>query len=276
MTIFPSSTLVSMLDSLSALGEGTVDLGDVCGGYWKEFMPEGGIETGFPGMLFNGPEMNHLFYDLGLIDIVREAYAEHGVWYGAPIDGGPHYMWATKPIRSVADFKGITCRAYGDVAVLIERLGGAPVFIPHDESFMALQLGTVDAYATNIMVFSTYKHYEVCHYVMTPGVLSLGVGNFGISMKSLDELPEDLATLVKSKAPMLNFANSYMAKNMEYDVLQSGKKLGFEVVQMDPEVVDVMTEVCMVLLDEYAAKSDRCARMVEIVKGMMKQKGYID
>ncbi|MBA7651035.1 Lactate-binding periplasmic protein [subsurface metagenome] len=246
------------------------------GGYWKGFMPEAGIEAGLPMLYRNSHEMNWLFYELGWLEIIREAYAEHGVYYLCPGSYAQVPIWATKPLRTLSDFEGVKIRAVGDMAEMLTDMGAACSFIPHEESYMALQLGTVEAYSTGLSVWESAKHYEVCPYVMWPGVVPVGIESYSISHKSLDKLPEDLDALIKGLGPTLNWKYTYWAESSEAQILAKIADYGGELVYYDDEVIAVFTQAGLDFLDGYVEKNVRCAKMAEILKGLMKERGYLN
>ena len=273
--IFGAGQLVKGPDLLDGLAANTIQAANAYGGYYKGFMPEGAIDAGFPMQYRNYFEAWAVYYDLGLIDLIREAWAEQGAYYMSCADYGPLPIWATKPIRSMEDFKGLKIRAVGDMSTMLERMGAAPVYIPHEEGYMALQLGTVDAYSTGFDCWYSYKHYEMCKYVMSPPVLPTAIANCSLSLIALAELPEDLQTILKNYGVHAAAQYTrYRREKVDY-IIQDMPNVGAEFVEMDADVVQYMTDAGVGFLDEYAAQGGRLAKMVDIIKGYMKSKGYI-
>ncbi|GAI49149.1 unnamed protein product, partial [marine sediment metagenome] len=93
----------------------------------------------------------------------------------------------------------------GELAEILAGMGAACTFLPHEESYTALQLGTIDAYSCGLGFWPSFKHTEICPYVMQPAALPVGVDGRSISMKALEELPEDLSAFIKSQEPVLNW-----------------------------------------------------------------------
>ena len=276
VTVYPVGQLVKSLDILDAMRDGVLDMGTMYGGYYKEFMPEAGMACGFPMILRNSSDMREAYWMLGFGELLAEAYAEHGVYYLNCASYGMVPIWATKPLRTLADFQGVKIRAVGEASDMLGDMGAAVTYIAHEESFTALQLGTIEGYSTGVGLYRSLKHYEVCPYLMMPPVLALGLDTYGISIKTLDALPEDLVAFIKSQGPALDMAQTWMAERDDHAVTGSAEKLGFELVQYEDDVVEAMTEAGLGFLDSYAAKSDRCAKMSDILKGLMKDRGYID
>ena len=275
--LYPPGAIVKSIDVLDALREGVIETANSYGGYWMGFMPEAGIECGLPMVLANAAEATEVFYGLGVIDIMREAYAEHDVYLHSVSAGNEHSFWSTKPVRTMADLQGMKVRAVGETAPMFNMLGAAVTYIPHEESFTALQLGTIDAYATSLAVYDIFKHYEVCPYIMLPPVVPACTDDNLISMRHLNALPDDLRELVISHESTMNWMYWYMLREYHSTLKKSVTDLpGVEIVQMSPELIKEMQAKGAEILAGYAEKNERCAQIVDIYMKFLRGKGYID
>ena len=82
-------------------------------------------------------------------------------------DAGARSLYTTKkPVRSVADMKGLKIRTQKSSIAMesMEALGASPTPISWGELYTALSQGTVDAAENNIPSFVTGRHFEVCKY----------------------------------------------------------------------------------------------------------------
>lgn len=275
LTLYPTGQLVAGPDMLDALAADVVQFCNTYGPYYQNFMPEAAIESGFPMVWKTVGEIDHTYFELGLLDIVREAYAERGVYYLTEAAGGGAFLWATKPVSALADFKGLKVRATGLRSELLATLGAACTYLPHEESFTALQLGTVQAYETAVATYVAFKHYEVCKYVHTPGLLDPGAVGFCVSVKARNALPEDLKLLLEAEGRNISWMFNYLDREAQDLILTNLSNYGAQTVQFSPETVQRMTEIGTQLMETFAKKSARCQKMVDIIKGYMKVKGYI-
>ncbi len=271
-TMYPDGAIVAVTEYLDALRDNTIQLSDFDGCTYKEFVPEGALSTGFPMLFRNANEMYKVFFEEGWADLLTEAFAVHGVHTVWPYSYGQVSIWATRPVRTLADFQGLKIRAIGETSVMLEHMGAAPTYIPHGESYMALQLGTIDAYSTAVVMYTAVKHYEIAPYIMRPGIL-LGMGALGASQKAIDELPEDLRLILEGMMPLRNFHNTWTSEEAESLILGNLADLGAEAVQMDQEVVDMMAAEGLKFLDEYREKSPGSAKMVDNLKAYLATKG---
>lgn len=275
ITLFPAGQIVKVDDYINALRANTVQMATTWGGYYTGYIPEGGLQAGLPMTTRSRTDVQTLFYDYGLLEPIREAFAEKGVHFYSINSLGPIMLWAKRPIKTLADFKGFKVRASGDVAKIFGVIGGGVVSLPHEESFTALQLGTIEGYATPIGHYRDLKHYEVCKYLMTPVIQGASIDAWSISRRALDELPADLRAYVLSQAPVLNWITTWRSEIIDAEVFSSLGKWGAQTVPMADDLQKAITAESMKLLDSYGPKSARLAKMVEIIKKFMKEKGYL-
>jgi len=271
--MYPAGQLVKTADFLDALRENVIQVATTCPPYYKGFMPEAGVLCSFPAAFKEASDQNYIFYELGYLDLAREAYAEHGAYLYCCPPGGNWSLWATKPLVEKDDFKDLKVRAVSPMTEMFSSLGASAVYLPHEESYTALQLGTIGGYTTVPSLYIDLKHYEVCPYIMTPAVQPISVDGYSLSMKALEDLPDDLQTLVKSMAPSLVWKETNLAEVNDRRVLGMGSELGFEVVPMSDDVVAAMEAATLETMEAYASENTRCAQMVEILKGYMTEMG---
>ncbi|HSV81628.1 MAG TPA: TRAP transporter substrate-binding protein [Ramlibacter sp.] len=81
-------------------------------------------------------------------------------------DSGARSVYAKKPLKTVADTKGLKIRVQqSDLWVsLIGAMGGNATPMPYGEVYTALKTGIIDAAENNVPSFETSKHYEAVKY----------------------------------------------------------------------------------------------------------------
>lgn len=81
--------------------------------------------------------------------------------------GDQHFQTRRTPIRSLADFKGLKMRVIQNKAMIdgFKALGSVPAPLPYPEIYTALQQGTVDGTANDVLTVSSAKFYEVIKYL---------------------------------------------------------------------------------------------------------------
>lgn len=84
------------------------------------------------------------------------------------LDAGSRCFYATKPLNSVEDFKGVKFRVmqssiYSDT---VSCLGAVPISMSGNEVYSALQTGVVDGAENNIPRIIDMSHNELCDYLI--------------------------------------------------------------------------------------------------------------
>ena len=175
--IFGDSALGSEKDTVEQVKIGALDMVRVSTASFHGIVPESLI-----------PSLPFLFRD---IDHFRKAmYGAEGDKILAAFDkagfiglclyeSGARSMYAKKPIKSVADMKGLKVRVQpSDLMVgMVNAMGASPTPMPFAEVYTGLKSGLIDAAENNIPSYEETKHYESAPiysetmHVMTPEVL---------------------------------------------------------------------------------------------------------
>jgi TRAP-type mannitol/chloroaromatic compound transport system substrate-binding protein len=276
ITGYVEGAIVPTEDILTATAKGVVPISAYCGAYGTGVMPEGDLESGLPMTWRDGNDVYACMRELGMLDILREAYAEQGVYLLNCSCSGSTSFWLKEPIETVDDLKGVKIRHYGKFAELLNKLGAAATFIPHSDVYMALQLGTIDGSGTAEFFYGMMKYYELCPYYVTfPLLGGASTTNFIIDQDAYNELPQDLKDILEVAGVWTDF--DYNLKTMMRNVEMYGNfsEWGTTPIKMSDEAALEMTEVALEFVDEVAAKSPRCAELADILKDYMRMKGYL-
>jgi len=78
---------------------------------------------------------------------------------------GPGILASKKPIKSMADLKGLNIRATGFSGKVVEKLGASPIAMSQGEAYEALQKGVVDATMCPIETLKGWKQAEAINCV---------------------------------------------------------------------------------------------------------------
>ena len=81
-------------------------------------------------------------------------------------DSGARSVYATKPVRTLADMRGMKLRVMqSDLWVAVARaMGAVATPMPMDEIIAGFKTGLIDAAENNIPTFDSYKQYEAFKY----------------------------------------------------------------------------------------------------------------
>ena len=175
--VFGNSALGSEKDTVEQVKIGALDMVRVNTAAFHGIVPESMV----PSFPFIFRDINHFRNAMSgaagaqiLAAFEREGFIGLALW-----ESGARSVYAKKPIRNLADMKGVKLRVQqSDLWVsLAQAMGANPTPIPMAEVYTALKTGLVDAAENNYPSYETAKHYEAApiysetQHVMAPEVL---------------------------------------------------------------------------------------------------------
>jgi tripartite ATP-independent transporter DctP family solute receptor len=226
--VFADGALGSEKDTVEQVKIGALDMVRVNTAAFHGIVPESMI----PSLPFLFRDMDHfrktMYGPQG--DKVLAAFDKAGFIGLALYESGARSFYAKKPIRSVADMKGLKVRVQpSDLWVsLITDMGASPTPMPFAEVYTGLKTGLLDAAENNIPSYDEMKHYESAPvfsetmHVMSPEVLVF-------SKKIWETLtPQEQAAIRKAaKDSVPYYQKLWEAKERDAraDILKAGAKI---------------------------------------------------
>ena len=274
ITLFTAGQLVPSLEILGALARGTVDIAYTAGNYYTGTIPEGDLEPGSlpPQVIRSKNDARQIWWNMGVDELIREAYAEHGVHFlGNALIDIPVTFWSKRPIPTVADLKGKKFRSFGYVAKTFQKLGATPVHVPHEETYLALQQGIIDGSMTYGNYYRDLKHYEVAPYYTVTPILNMSSMVILASKKSWDDLPDELKAIVNEAFRVFSDDHSHANWWGHEDMVQNLKSLNSTAVTWSPEEVRKLRDAGATFMADIARKNARCAKGIKIIEDYMKK-----
>ena len=195
--VFGNSSLGSEKDTVEQVKIGALDMVRVSTAAFHGIIPE----TMVPSFPFIFRDINHFRKAMAgpAGDKILAAFEKHGFIGLALWESGARSIYAKKPVRNLADVKGMKIRVQqSDLWVsLAQAMGANPTPIPMAEVYTALKTGLVDAAENNYPSYETAKHYEAAPvYSETQHVMSPEVIVF--SKKVWDTLPKEEQQIIRS------------------------------------------------------------------------------
>lgn len=145
------------------------------------------------------------------------------------------FLWTTKPVRTLADLKGLKIRSPGGMQTLyIKALGAEPVFMPLGDVYQAMETGRINGLVTCPPLVLAFKLYEVAKYGVkaTFGCVSEGVV---MNKKFWDKTPPDLQKIIMEVAGN-PFATTHGLDTKTYAVMMKEiASKGVKVYDLPPE-----------------------------------------
>jgi tripartite ATP-independent transporter DctP family solute receptor len=158
--VFSDSSLGSEKDTVEQVKIGALDMVRVNTSAFHGIVPESMI----PSLPFLFRDIEHfrktMYGPQG--DKIMAAFDKAGFVALVMYESGARSMYAKKPIRNLADLKGLKVRVQpSDLWVgLVGALGASATPVPYAEVYTGLKTGLIDAAENNYPSYETAKHYE--------------------------------------------------------------------------------------------------------------------
>jgi len=128
---------------------------------------------------------------------MQEQYAKQNLMMMYPKSAGPYYINTTKPVKTLADMKGVKLYTWGSyVPKLISAAGAVPVSVNMPDIYDSISKGLLDgrfaSYETSIMG----KIYEVAEYWTLGDIGSIMAVPFVMNLDTYNSLPDDIRGIV--------------------------------------------------------------------------------
>jgi len=131
INVAPPGAVVPVSQIFNAVSKGALDFGgEYYSGFHAGIMPEADIETGLPFGWETVEETYDAYFNRGLLQEVKAAYAEHNIYWVPHINPTRYGFGTTFPCPNPETIKGKKIRALGIYGELVRQLGGSPVVIP--------------------------------------------------------------------------------------------------------------------------------------------------
>src|ERR1700722_12897406 len=150
------------------------------------------------------------------------------------MDSGARSLYNTKkPIKTIADLKGLKFRVIGNPIFvdMMNALGGNGVAMGYDQVFSALQTGVIDGAENNppSYVFSNHytaaKYYSLTEHLIVPEVLVF-------SKKAWTQLSRDDQNLIKKFAREAQLEERELWNKYETQAMDKARAAGCQIVEI--------------------------------------------
>ncbi len=184
-----------------------------------------------------------------------------------PIESEP--FWSNKPVKTLADFKGLKVRTSGLSLDFYKKLGAATVTMPLSEVVPSLDKGVIDAceWMTPISDYPAGVH-KVTQYVLK-GLIHqpCHMIELFINRDSWNKLPDDLKQTVMDAVNLTNMRwmteHPYQNAILWQKMIKEGKKGGLIVTDASPEMQKRFFEIGEEMAKEWSAKDPWIKKFID-------------
>ena len=230
--IHPSNAMGDEQQTFEMLSQGSVEYGALGSNDISTYFPKYYISE--VPYVFSSPGDFWKFWQGPGKELSAMIEKERGVRTDGIILRGARYLTANRPIKSVADVKGLKMRLPPVTSwfKIWESLGALPTNIAFGETYMALKTGVVEAQENPPETILNYKFYEAQKYLMaTEHIYS--VARILSSAKWWNTLnKDDQALLTKAMDEGVAYANS-ITKDGDAMFVKELQELGMTLIEVD-------------------------------------------
>ncbi len=271
---FTGGSIVPDAEMMKAVSAGTLDMCEGYGGYWPGAVDIAAIESGLPGSWTSYDEARYIFDTKGLRDLVREAYAEQNVHYFGPVFGGSYDLLTKEPVKTLDDLKTMKIRATPSVAAILQKLDIPTVFMPGSELYVGLGTGAIDGVIYGgPSEYKQLKLYEAAKYYTYLNLVDPGYTDD--VLMNLDKWN----SLSDAQKKIMEMAYETHASNLHNWIVSDNLKAASEGImefsRLPAEDTAALVAAAQAVWDEEAAKSERAAKAIEILRSTAKAAGRL-
>ncbi len=217
-------------EMLSLVQRGTLDVLSSTGAYFTDKMAEGVYLDYFEGPV---SEMRKG----GVIDFFDKIQQERtGVkLLGLPSGLVGYAIFTKKPVKSLADFKGMKLRGTPTYLPIAESLGASMVRMPYSDLYAGLERGVVEGYFSPIIGTLGAKFYEQICCIIKPFFWTVRTWLY-FNLKTWNKLtPEQQKLLTEAAIETEKWGPAHFDKyiDAEHDTLV--EKHGMQIIELPPE-----------------------------------------
>ena len=259
----PAGQVVPAFEVLDATHKKVIDGHHSWAGYWVGKNKAGILFTGAPGALgMDFLDVMGWHYDGGGFDLYQEYYQKElklNVIAFPILPSGPQaFGWFKRPIKNLADFKGLKCRQTGMAAEVWNRMGVTTVNLPGGEIMPAAQRGVIDcAEWVGGVEDLRFGFQNLWKYHYTPGIHeSVTIGELVINndiWKSLSPVHQEIVRSASTEA-FYRWWAKWQKQNAEA-VKELQEKHGVQVLRTPPDILIAFLKTWDQIAAEEAQKN---------------------
>jgi TRAP-type C4-dicarboxylate transport system substrate-binding protein len=161
-----------------------------------------------------------------------------------------------KPVKTMADLKGLKIRSHGFSAKTVKALGGTPVAMPMPETYQSLQKGVVDGAVYPLEANKGWKLGEVVKYATLNYAMAYTTGFYVVMNKAKwNSLPKDIQKIIKqiNKEWITKHGQAWVDSDIEGSKFLISK--GGKLIELSPAEAKKWVATVQPVLDEYAKEA---------------------
>jgi len=201
MKIFWAGSLAKTMELPHAVRTGTADMALLVTCYFSDRFPSmaANLECMFLAPVTIGEGVEPYRKIFNEFPQVRNEYKKQNQKLLALFEYAEMGVISKKPIKTLADAKGVRIRAAGSILPKVFKIGGfIPTSIPSTEAYDAASRGVVDAIICSGDTGTKYKWYEVCkHFTRVRIIAPFLTYSINANLDVWNKLPSDIKDIIE-------------------------------------------------------------------------------
>jgi TRAP-type C4-dicarboxylate transport system substrate-binding protein len=170
---------------------------------------------------------------------------------------GPGILASRKNVASLEEIRGMKIRCTGLSAKLAKYLGAAPVAMPQNQAYEALQKGVVEGTFCPIEVLKGWKQAEVIDHVIQTKALGYTTAMFVVmNKKKYESLPADIRKVFDEVAEEWVDVHGNVWNDADKEGMKYTKELGKNIHGLSPEQERKWAQSVSPIVIEYQSKME--------------------
>jgi len=262
---YAAGVLVGALEVTDSVRMGTIDVAHCSPAYQMGKLPAAPLFAYIPFGMDAVPYLTWIYENEGM-ELYKKLYEPYKLGFSAPCGIIPteNLAWSNKPIKTMADFKGLKFRTSGFWGEILSQAGASVMMLPAGEIYEALQRNVLDAGEFSIPSMDRdLSFHETAKYLLVPGIHQPSTFlDITINKRSWANLPDDLKEIVKTAAQATTMKMLIHCIDKDIDALAFFKEKGVKIQYLSPEIQKELSKTAAALMDKKAANDDFFAKVL--------------
>jgi len=231
---FWGGSLLSADNSVHELRHGVADIALITPIYMRAGMHAVKMQAGFYGGVRAIPDQVAVYRCLARAFPVLDRELDGVVTLAVQGGNLPNVLTRERPVRSLADLRGLRLRAPSELVPVLRSLGVDVVAMPMGDVYSAISKGVLDGVVAPPDTLRSLHFTEVTRYLNRLEIARGAYPARAISRQAFDRLPADLQQILLDAAPVWEGALSAELVRAEAAGLEAGRAENIEVIAFAP------------------------------------------
>jgi TRAP-type mannitol/chloroaromatic compound transport system substrate-binding protein len=253
---------------LDAVGRRVVEMGYGAQVYWRGRFPVTQWTWGIPFAFSRLDHYDYLWWEAGLNDLVKEAFATANVAFLGPIHSDEWGATLSRtPIRRLEDYRGLKIRSFGIGGEIWRAHGASIVTLPGEELYTGLATGVIDgANWGSPYGFVATKLHEAAKFYCGPSLIVSDAEDMFMNLDAFKSLPRELQEVMVLATRVFAVERFAYASFASARAIDAMKKAGVQFASLPPEDIEKVKRLTAELLPKLAGNDEYTRRALRIIQ----------